>query len=195
MQALSSNIRTSEHHGFTVTIKEERRGGYVVRFKQNGDTFAISPEFFGRGASARSARVSVRIAAFLSRLLESGIIQSPGPIDKEGVTPVEDAAHLDWWSDEVRRLGNLYFIAKASEARWRHRARKAGTGGFVRYEQFAFLALICGNCCAACGQFKPLTCDHIQPLSTGGSNVPSNIQPLCRPCNSRKGQRTVRFLQ
>lgn len=34
-----------------------------------------------------------------------------------------------------------------------------------------------------------LTGDHKIPLSLGGKNEASNIQVLCRPCNSRKGGR------
>ncbi len=43
--------------------------------------------------------------------------------------------------------------------------------------------------CAICGRKKSLTRDHIIPISKGGHHTASNIQGLCRPCNSRKGNR------
>jgi 5-methylcytosine-specific restriction endonuclease McrA len=43
--------------------------------------------------------------------------------------------------------------------------------------------------CAYCGQMKPLTQDHVIPISKGGEHTASNIVPACRSCNSRKGAR------
>jgi 5-methylcytosine-specific restriction endonuclease McrA len=43
--------------------------------------------------------------------------------------------------------------------------------------------------CAHCGKSheqEPLTLDHIQPISKGGTGHKRNIQALCRPCNTRK---------
>lgn len=40
--------------------------------------------------------------------------------------------------------------------------------------------------CLCCGKKKPLTVDHVIPLSKGGTNTIDNIQPLCQPCNSIK---------
>ena len=34
-----------------------------------------------------------------------------------------------------------------------------------------------------------MTIDHIKPKSLGGSNDLSNYQPMCEPCNSRKGNK------
>lgn len=41
--------------------------------------------------------------------------------------------------------------------------------------------------CSICKATKDLTVDHIIPLSKGGSTVGSNLQVLCRICNSSKG--------
>lgn len=46
-----------------------------------------------------------------------------------------------------------------------------------------------GYRCLECGRTDDLSVDHIAPLSLGGSNDLSNLQTLCRPCNSRKGAR------
>ena len=44
-----------------------------------------------------------------------------------------------------------------------------------------------GRCCA-CGQSsKDMTVDHVVPLSQGGTNSMWNLQLLCGPCNSEKG--------
>lgn len=47
--------------------------------------------------------------------------------------------------------------------------------------------------CLACGGKDRISADHIVPLALGGSNLISNIQPLCIPCNSRKGKKVIDY--
>ena len=41
--------------------------------------------------------------------------------------------------------------------------------------------------CQHCGKRKNLTIDHIHPESKGGTLDLSNLQTLCKSCNSKKG--------
>jgi len=74
------------------------------------------------------------------------------------------------------------------------RAREIGAAGaFTQAEWHALLESF-ANTCPRCGRSdEPLTADHIVPLACGGSNDISNIQPLCRLCNCKKGTKTVRY--
>jgi 5-methylcytosine-specific restriction enzyme A len=40
--------------------------------------------------------------------------------------------------------------------------------------------------CSSCGATDDLSADHIVPKARGGRNVLSNVQVLCRSCNSAK---------
>jgi 5-methylcytosine-specific restriction protein A len=40
--------------------------------------------------------------------------------------------------------------------------------------------------CLCCGDHQNLSVDHIVPINRGGENKLSNLQTLCRSCNSRK---------
>ena len=45
--------------------------------------------------------------------------------------------------------------------------------------------------CAYCHEEKPLTQDHIIPISKGGAHTRDNIAPACRSCNSSKHNRDL----
>lgn len=69
------------------------------------------------------------------------------------------------------------------------RARKAGSQGFVSASDWSDVLRILGSRCLCCGSVENLTQDHVTPLSKGGLHHPTNLQPLCRPCNERKQAR------
>jgi hypothetical protein len=48
-----------------------------------------------------------------------------------------------------------------------------------------------GHACLRCGATEDLTLDHVHPWSIGGADTPDNLQVLCRPCNSSKGDRVA----
>jgi hypothetical protein len=48
-----------------------------------------------------------------------------------------------------------------------------------------------GRNCRNCGATEDLTIDHIVPERLGGTQDPTNLQVLCRSCNSRKGARAI----
>jgi len=77
-------------------------------------------------------------------------------------------------------------LAKADNRRKRRAARHAGRGCFTA-EEFKALCERYGNRCLACdGIEASLEADHVVPLTKGGSDNISNIQPLCGSCNRKK---------
>ena len=69
------------------------------------------------------------------------------------------------------------------------RSRIAGNGGSFTEEEWQELCNKYDNICLCCGEKENLQADHVVPVSKGGTSYISNIQPLCQPCNSRKGNR------
>lgn len=76
----------------------------------------------------------------------------------------------------------------------KRRALIAGNGGSYTTEEWQDLCSYYMDQCLACGEVPDyLSPDHIVPLSKGGRNDISNIQPLCLRCNKSKGARTIDY--
>jgi len=85
-------------------------------------------------------------------------------------------------------------VRRHAEAR--RRARKMDADGSHTYLEFTLLCEAEDCRCLACEKAFPLetlTEDHIVPLSRGGSDNISNIQPLCKSCNCHKGIRATDY--
>lgn len=76
----------------------------------------------------------------------------------------------------------------------RRRARKANAPGSFTTAEWQAMKARYGYQCLRCHRREPdvrLTIDHVVPLALGGANDITNIQPLCRACNSSKGAREI----
>lgn len=66
------------------------------------------------------------------------------------------------------------------------RARHFGVPGVLTVEAIVARIAFYGGRCWVCGDpWQQL--DHVKPLSAGGPNWPSNVRPICEPCNLTKG--------
>lgn len=76
----------------------------------------------------------------------------------------------------------------------RYWGRKRCAEGSISTEEWLGCLERFNHVCVRCGRKElRLTMDHIVPLSKGGSNYIDNIQPLCKPCNSFKKDKTIDY--
>lgn len=69
------------------------------------------------------------------------------------------------------------------------RAARLKIGGIISEKEWISVLVKYKNKCVTCGTTENISMDHIKPLSRGGTHTIDNIQPMCRSCNSRKGNR------
>jgi 5-methylcytosine-specific restriction endonuclease McrA len=102
------------------------------------------------------------------------------------MTATPEGKHL--WQERRKRNP-----AKKRARDARRRARKRGASGSHTQEQWEQLCARYNYCCLQCGKQKPLTRDHVLPVSCGGSDNIENIQPLCGACNSEKHTKHIDY--
>lgn len=78
---------------------------------------------------------------------------------------------------------------KISAKTQKRRARERSADGFFTEEEWKAVCVKYNYTCLRCGKTGKMTPDHVVPLSKGGTSFIDNIQPLCRSCNSSKGDK------
>lgn len=129
-----------------------------------------------------------------SSIYKKGHIMSEEIRKKISKTMIGQKKSIDWCNK--RRGENNHFwrggVSGKEQTLWLnhcYRAQKFNNGGNHTLEEWINLKKMSAYLCALCGESEfnsKLTRDHIIPLSKGGSNDISNIQPVCKSCNSRK---------
>ncbi len=104
------------------------------------------------------------------------------------------------WREAHREYARVYGAQWAANNRdrkqvaaERRRSKEVGATGSHTHNEWLALLRAYDNKCLRCGTTGRLTEDHIIPLSLGGTNDISNIQPLCKPCNSVKETKTTDY--
>lgn len=94
--------------------------------------------------------------------------------------------YRDTHKEKLRKDIREYFRENPSA---QHRYKVKNAIGRFSSKEWEELKKVYGCKCAICKKKRKLTVDHIIPLSKEGTNFISNIQPLCKPCNSSKNNR------
>ena len=93
-------------------------------------------------------------------------------------------------SDESKQVYHRRYCKNNPEVishlKARRYAREKGAEGSHSLDEWQRVKDFHRGLCAYCKQAKKLTKDHIIPLSKGGNDYITNIQPLCQSCNSKK---------
>jgi 5-methylcytosine-specific restriction endonuclease McrA len=105
---------------------------------------------------------------------------------KENRKRLEAKLHAD-----PKRLERALNYRK-SQTRNRRALKMKAFGKFTAAEFLAICDLH-GNRCLRCGGGGKMTVDHVFPLIKGGSNLASNLQPLCLSCNSWKNDKFIDY--
>lgn len=131
--------------------------------------------------------------------IQSAVTRAKDPVGCKQKATAYRSAHPERNRDSVRRwIERNPEEAKRvrKQAQWKYRAKQHGLDGVFTVAEFEALKDRHGHICLSCGKHESevaLHADHIVPVKQKGLNTIENIQPLCDPCNNKKGQATTDF--
>jgi 5-methylcytosine-specific restriction endonuclease McrA len=138
----------------------------------------------------RARKTRYRAARFLNRTRRAGWL--PPSLQHRLDTTVN-------WVERLRRLAPISALSQELvrfDTQALQNPEISGVeyqqGELAGYEVREYLLEKWNRTCAYCGATHvPLEIEHIQPKSRGGSDRVSNLTLACRPCNQRKGSRSI----
>ena len=98
--------------------------------------------------------------------------------------------HPNWQGGFSSTKKAMTFYSLIKRERWRG---AKGSHTLVEWEALKMKYRYMCLCCKRCEPEIKLTRDHIVPIIKGGENYISNIQPLCKSCNSIKHTKIVDY--
>jgi 5-methylcytosine-specific restriction endonuclease McrA len=103
--------------------------------------------------------------------------------------------HWNWkggvWSDLEYKKKSIQHNNRKQKLR---RKLVEGSHTLVEWEALKMKYNYMCLCCKRCEPEINLSVDHIIPISKGGTNYISNIQPLCRSCNTKKYTKIINYI-
>jgi len=103
--------------------------------------------------------------------------------NSQTIEEYEKKGQPKWIYSSIYRKKHPKRIAHLKARRYATEQNAVGSHSFEEWEETKRRL---GFRCAICRKETKLTKDHIIPLSKNGTDFITNIQPLCRNCNSRK---------
>ena len=166
-------------------------------FEKNGSHWTgrkQTPEHVEKRRLANSGRVVSEESRRRMSLGKMGNKSHLGHLHSEATKALlarrKGAQTSNWRGGVSLRPGYLPFMSH------QRRQRLAGACGRHTFQEWEELRDKYDHTCLACRRKELeiiLTQDHIVPLSKGGSNDITNIQPLCKSCNSKKHAKTIDY--
>lgn len=128
--------------------------------------------------------------AYLKSLFDAGVAITPAVkreiAERFRCSATGIYADLQLLQDPISRRGAREASAVSTQ---NLRARRLRIEGEFTVKEWRSLCAQNGYRCVRCGGQTPLGPDHIIPLSKGGTNWITNIQPMCFRCNLKKSDK------